>query len=64
MQVPASECLRISSEFLSEELRELGRQRFSEDYELAWLEPDDAVSFPKIISGRIGDAVQPRSEWR
>ena len=22
------------------------------------------VSFPKIISGRIGDAAQPRSEWR
>jgi hypothetical protein len=22
------------------------------------------LSFPKIISGRIGDAVQPRSEWR
>src|SRR5690242_3453928 len=26
-----------------------------------WFQP---VSFPKIISGRIGDAVQPRSEWR
>ena len=24
----------------------------------------DYLSFPKIISGRIGDAVQPRSEWR
>src|SRR5664280_2484717 len=22
------------------------------------------LSFPKIISGRIGDAAQPRSEWR
>jgi hypothetical protein len=22
------------------------------------------LSFPKIISGRIGDAAEPRSEWR
>jgi hypothetical protein len=31
------------------------------------LAPQDGrydLSFPKIISGRIGDAVQPRSEWR
>ena len=26
--------------------------------------PQNVLSFPKIISGRIGDAAQPRSEWR
>jgi hypothetical protein len=24
----------------------------------------EPLSFPKIISGRIGDAAQPRSKWR
>jgi transposase len=31
---------------------------------LSWRAPVSPLSFPKIISGRIGGAVQPGSEWR
>jgi len=48
VKVPASECPRISEAFLAEELRELGQQRFSEEYGLAFLDPDEAV-FPTAI---------------
>ncbi len=42
VRVSATECPRISAEFLEEERRALGPLRFSEEYELAWL--DDALS--------------------
>lgn len=45
VQVKATECPRISAEFLADELRELGPQRYSAEYELAWLD-DDAAVFP------------------
>jgi Terminase large subunit, T4likevirus-type, N-terminal len=41
--VTADQCPRISKEFLDEELRELGAQRFSEEYGLQFLDPDEAV---------------------
>ncbi len=62
VQVPASECPRISPEFLSEELRELGQQRFSEEYELAWLEPDDAVFAITTIDSAFSKEV--RALWQ
>jgi hypothetical protein len=48
VRVPASECPRITQAFLVEELRELGAQRFSEEYGLEFLDPDEAV-FPSAI---------------
>ena len=51
IRVPASKCPRISKEFLDEERRELGAMRFSEEYELAWIEPDESV-FPTTIVDR------------
>jgi Terminase large subunit, T4likevirus-type, N-terminal len=51
LRIPASECPRLSKEFLAEELRELGAQRFSEEYELAFLEPDESI-FPTAIIDR------------
>jgi hypothetical protein len=43
VRVPASECPTISQEFLAEELRELGPQRFAEEYNLEFLEDGDQV---------------------
>jgi Terminase large subunit, T4likevirus-type, N-terminal len=51
VRVPASQCPRLSKEFLAEERRELGVMRFSEEYELAFLEPDESV-FPTAIIDR------------
>ena len=49
VKVAATDCPRISQAFLDEELRELGAQRFSEEYQLAWIDPDEAVSSSTII---------------
>ena len=52
VQVLASDCPRISKEFLDEELRELGALRFSEEYQLAWLDPTDSVFTDAVIMRR------------
>ena len=49
VKVAATDCPRISQAFLDEELRELGAQRFSEEYQLAWIDPDEAVFSSTII---------------
>jgi len=51
VRIPASACPRLSKEFLAEELRELGAMRFSEEYELAFNEPDESM-FPTAIIDR------------
>ncbi len=47
-RVAASDCPKITQAFLDEELRELGAQRFSEEYGLEFLDPDECV-FPTAI---------------
>jgi hypothetical protein len=51
VRIPASACPRLSPEFLAEERRELGAMRYSEEYELAFLEPDESV-FPTTMIDR------------
>ena len=51
VEVGADQCPRISKEFLDEELRELGAQRFSEEYGLQFLDPTESV-FPTAIIDR------------
>jgi hypothetical protein len=48
VEVPASACPRITREFLDEELAALGQQRYSEEYELEFLDPTESV-FPSAI---------------
>jgi len=62
VRVPATECPRISAEFLREELRELGQQRFSEEYELAWLDATDATFSMAAIDSAFSPDV--RALWR
>lgn len=51
VRVPASECPRISKEFLAEELKALGPMRFSEEYELQFVD-DDTQAFPSGVIER------------
>jgi len=51
VRVPASMCPRITKEFLDEELRELGAARFSEEYELAFID-NESSAFPTDIIDR------------
>jgi hypothetical protein len=51
VRVPASECPRISKEFLAEELKALGPARYSEEYELAFID-SDTQAFPTHLIDR------------
>jgi Terminase large subunit, T4likevirus-type, N-terminal len=61
-RVTAKDCPRITQEFLDEELRELGQQRFSEEYGLEFLDPDEAVFPTAIIDAAFTPEVAPL--WR
>jgi hypothetical protein len=58
-RVPAEDCPRISKEFLAEELKQLGAQRFSEEYSLAFIDADEAVFPTAIIEAAFTREVVP-----
>jgi Helicase len=58
-RVPASDCPRITQAFLDEELKELGAQRFSEEYGLEFLDPDQSVFPSAIIDAAFVNDVTP-----
>jgi phage FluMu gp28-like protein len=62
-KVAATDCPRITQAFLDEELRELGAQRFSEEYGLAFLDPDEAV-FPTAIIDRAFSNKEVKPLWK
>lgn len=58
-KIAADECPRITTEFLDDELKNLGPQRFAEEYMCEFLD-DDAVVFPvSEISAAFTTEVQP-----
>jgi terminase large subunit-like protein len=59
ISVPASMCPRIDPAFLNDERRELGPLRFSEEYELAWNEPDESVFPTAIIDAAFTNEIRP-----
>lgn len=59
VRVPASDCPRISKEFLDEERRALGAMRFSEEYELAFIDADSSVFPTTIIDSIIRKDILP-----
>jgi len=60
VRVPASECPRISAEFLAAEHKELGEARFQEEYELAFIDSDTAAFPTAIIDALFSDeSVRP-----
>jgi phage FluMu gp28-like protein len=59
VRVTAADCPRITQAFLDEELRELGAQRFSEEYGLEFLDPDESVFPTAIIAAAFTSEVLP-----
>jgi hypothetical protein len=59
IRVSASDCGRISKEFLREELKVLGAQRFSEEYQLAFIDNDESVFPSAIIDAAFTMEVRP-----
>jgi Terminase large subunit, T4likevirus-type, N-terminal len=59
VRVSAEDCPRISQEFLTEELRELGPLRFSEEYSLAFVDNDEQVFPGAIIAAAFTSEVTP-----
>jgi hypothetical protein len=59
VKVAASDCPRISKEFLAEELKELGAMRFSEEYELAFVDNTESIFPGHIIEAAFTSEVTP-----
>jgi hypothetical protein len=59
IRVPATDCPRISQEFLAEEMRELGPLRFSEEYQLEFRDSDESVFPAGIIAAAFSHEVTP-----
>jgi hypothetical protein len=55
ISVPASMCPRISKEFLEEQKRELGAARYSEEFELAFIDSDTSAFNSAIIDAAFSD---------
>lgn len=59
ISVPASQCPRISKEYLAEELRELGQARYSEEFELAFIDDLTSAFSTAIIDSAFTTEVRP-----
>lgn len=62
VRVPASDCPRLSKEFLAEERRELGETLYRQEYELEFLDDTEALFTTDIIARAFSSQVQPL--WR
>jgi hypothetical protein len=59
IRVSVAQCARISKEFLATELKTLGAQRYSEEYELAFIDSNEAVFPSAIIDAAFTVEVRP-----
>ncbi len=59
VRVPASDCPRISQEWLDEELKALGAARFSEEYELQFIDPESSAFPTDIITRAFTTELMP-----
>lgn len=59
VRVPASDCPRISKEFLAEQLREMGPTRFSQEYELKFIDSNESAFPTTIIDSAFTPEVLP-----
>jgi Terminase large subunit, T4likevirus-type, N-terminal len=60
VSVSAKDCPRITQEFLDEELKTLGGMKFSEEYNLAWIDSLEAVFPTELLEAAFGDqSVKP-----
>jgi hypothetical protein len=61
-EVPASQCPRISKEFLEEERRALPRRIYRQEYECSFEETDDQVFSLEDVAGALDPDVTPLFE--
>ena len=59
VRVPASQCPRIAPEYLQFEKRKMGKYKFSQEYECAFVEMADALFRDADIRGMVDPDVQP-----
>jgi hypothetical protein len=59
VRVPATDCPRITKEFLDEERRELGEARFREEYCLEFIDSDTAAFSSELIDAAFDPEVKP-----
>lgn len=59
VRVTASDCPRISKEFLAEEMQRLGLARFREEYELEFIDADEAAFPTAVIERAFTTEVEP-----
>jgi hypothetical protein len=59
VRVSADQCPRISEAFLQEEMRALGAMRFAEEYQLEFIDADQAVFPTAIIDAAFTEEVVP-----
>ncbi len=58
-EVPASQCPRISEEFLGEERASLPRRVYRQEYECSFEDTDDAVFTYEDVAGAMSEEVTP-----
>src|SRR5690606_7197527 len=58
-RVPATECPRISAQFLEDELREIGPLRYSQEYLCEFVDTEDAFFPSALIERAMSDEVVP-----
>jgi hypothetical protein len=58
-EVPASDCPRISAEFLEEEKRSLGPLFFASEYECRFVDVDDQVFSSEHVRAALDDSLTP-----
>jgi hypothetical protein len=59
IKVPASQCPRISPDFLREQLRELGPTRYAQEFECEFVASEDSAFANMIIDSIFTDEVTP-----
>jgi hypothetical protein len=58
-RIPATECPRISHQFLEEQLREMGPTRFASEFCCEFIDSDEAYFSSKLIEAALTEDFQP-----
>lgn len=61
ISVAAKDCPRISKEYLAEQLKEMGQTRYSQEFELAFIDSDTAAFNSSLIDAAFSSEI--RALW-
>jgi hypothetical protein len=59
VMVKASDCPRISKEFLEQELRDLGPAKFAQEYNLEFVDQESSAFMSELVEAAFRDDVRP-----